>query len=175
LGGGGRIFFFFFPLFPTCSPFKFPMGSPKMFPIAPHPNPICFAQSPSLLTYIAGPKGEALHLSRESSIMGSLHNSIFLWPWANQIGSLQKQKVGLVRHPWLINMEQNKYPRIGIMCFVEGCFVEGVLAEAQKWWQQCLGIEYACSQWVDWTYTQEGSSFPLLERGRGARCEDGIY
>jgi len=95
LGGGGRIFFLFsfIPnMFPFQVPNGFPICSPNMFPIAPHPNPICFAQSPSLLTYIAGPKGEALHLSRESSIMGSLHNSIFLWPWANQIGSLQKKK-----------------------------------------------------------------------------------
>ncbi len=27
-----------------------------------------------------------------------------------QIGSLQKNEVGLVRHPKLINMKQNKYP-----------------------------------------------------------------
>jgi hypothetical protein len=25
------------------------------------------------------------------------------------------------------------------------CFVEGVLIKAKKWWQACLGIEYACS------------------------------
>jgi hypothetical protein len=37
--------------------------------------------------------------------------------WANQIGSLQKKKekrkkeVEVVRHPQLINMKQNKYPR----------------------------------------------------------------
>jgi hypothetical protein len=66
--------FFIFPLFPTCSlyvPFKFSTGSlkfPRVFPIAPCFNPMCFAQSPPLLAYIAGPKGEALHLSIESSI-----------------------------------------------------------------------------------------------------------
>ncbi len=36
-------------------------------------NPICFAQSPPLLTNIAGPKGEALLCSIEFSILGSLH------------------------------------------------------------------------------------------------------
>jgi hypothetical protein len=37
---------------------RFPMCSPKVFPIAPCFNPICFAQSPPLFTYIGGPKGE---------------------------------------------------------------------------------------------------------------------
>jgi len=41
-----------------------------VFPIAPHFNPICFAQSFALLTYVGAPKGEALHLSIESSILG---------------------------------------------------------------------------------------------------------
>jgi len=49
---------------------KFPMCSPRVIPIAPHFNPICFAQSPPLLTFIAGPKGEALQLSIESCILG---------------------------------------------------------------------------------------------------------
>jgi hypothetical protein len=78
--GGGRIFFNF-PLFPTCSlqvPIRFPMCSPRVFPIAPHFNPICFAQSSPLLTYIGGPKGEALHLYIESSILGGLHSFNFL-------------------------------------------------------------------------------------------------
>ncbi len=39
-----------------------------MFPITCPFNPICFAQSPPLFSYIGGPKGEALHLSIESSI-----------------------------------------------------------------------------------------------------------
>ncbi len=43
------------------------MRSPWVFSIAPCFNPICFAQSPPLLTYIGGRKGEALHLSIESS------------------------------------------------------------------------------------------------------------
>jgi hypothetical protein len=33
-------------------PFKFPMFSSRVFPIAPCFNPICFAQSPHILTYI---------------------------------------------------------------------------------------------------------------------------
>jgi hypothetical protein len=58
------------------------MCSPWVFPIAPCFNPICFAQSPPLLTYIGGPKGEALHLSIESSVFVSLHsfNSFLLGP-----------------------------------------------------------------------------------------------
>ncbi len=44
------------------------------------PNPICFAQSPPFLTYIGGPKGEALfHLPIESSILGSLHSFNFFF------------------------------------------------------------------------------------------------
>jgi hypothetical protein len=48
--------------------FKFSMGFHQVpnlflkFPLASHFNPICFAQSPPLLTYICGPKGEAFHL-----------------------------------------------------------------------------------------------------------------
>jgi hypothetical protein len=41
-GGGGRRIFSFY----LCSqhvPFKFPLGSPRLFPIAPHFNLICFA------------------------------------------------------------------------------------------------------------------------------------
>ncbi len=43
------------------------MRSPWVFSIAPCFNPICFVQNPPLLTYIGGRKGEALHLSIESS------------------------------------------------------------------------------------------------------------
>ncbi len=62
-----------FPMFAICSP-------PRVFPIAPCFNLICFAQSPPLLTYVVGgPKGEALHLSIESSILGSLHSFNFFF------------------------------------------------------------------------------------------------
>jgi hypothetical protein len=91
-------------------PFKFFL---RVFPIAPHFNLTCLAQSPPLHTYIGEPKAEALHLSIEFSILGYLHSfNFFLW-WANQIGSLRKKtkKVGLVRHLQLINMKQNKFPQ----------------------------------------------------------------
>jgi hypothetical protein len=68
VGWGGGVFSFF-----LCSQhvsFKFPMCSPRVFPIAPRLNPLCFAQSPLPFTYIGGPKGEVLHLSIESSILG---------------------------------------------------------------------------------------------------------
>jgi hypothetical protein len=61
------------------------MCSPRVFPIAPRLNRICFAQSPPLLTYMAGPEEVALHLSIESSILGSLHGFNFFLHWANQI------------------------------------------------------------------------------------------
>jgi len=65
-----------------------------VFPIAPCFNPICFAQSPPLLTYIGGPKGDTLYLSIESFILGSLYSFNFFSRWANQIS---QKKVGLVR------------------------------------------------------------------------------
>jgi hypothetical protein len=49
---------------------RFSMCSPRVFSIAPHFNPICFAASPPLLIYIGWPKGEALHLSIDSFIFG---------------------------------------------------------------------------------------------------------
>jgi hypothetical protein len=112
---GGEDFFHFsfvpnkFPSSSQWVPIRFPMCSPRVFPIAPRFNPICFAQSPPLLTYIGGPKGKALYLYIESSILGAFHRfNFFLW-WANHIGSLQKKKkVGLVRHPQPINIKQNK-------------------------------------------------------------------
>jgi hypothetical protein len=73
---GGYIFSF--SLVPNMFPMgflgsgRFLMCSPKVFPLAPSFNPICFAQSPPLLTYIGGPKGESLHLSIESSILWSI-------------------------------------------------------------------------------------------------------
>ncbi len=80
---------FHFPFVPN----MFPMGShqvpkmfrrllirsPRVFPITPRFNPIYFAQSPPFLTFIAGPKGEALHRSIESSILGSLHSFNFFF------------------------------------------------------------------------------------------------
>jgi len=61
LGAGGRgaeVFFFHellisFYHVPKLFP-KFSMCSPRVFPIAPNIKPICFAQNPPLLTYIAG-------------------------------------------------------------------------------------------------------------------------
>ncbi len=80
---------------------SFPMRFPRVFQIEPRFNPICFAQSPPLLPHIPGPKGRAFYLSMDSSSLGRLHNSnmfFFCDGLIFQIGSLQKQKVGLVRH-----------------------------------------------------------------------------
>jgi len=56
-GGGGRGFFIHELLMcsyhvPKLFP-KFSMCSPMVFPITPNIKPICFAQNPPLLTYIA--------------------------------------------------------------------------------------------------------------------------
>jgi hypothetical protein len=82
---------------------------PKGVPNSTHFNPICFAQSPPLLTYIGGPKGKAfLQIYVESFILGSLHNFSFSLQGVNQIGKLGKKKIGLVRHAQLVNMKHNK-------------------------------------------------------------------
>jgi hypothetical protein len=63
VGGRGQKDFFSFFLCSLQVPYGFPVGSQcsqcvpqRVFPIAPRFNPICFAQSPLLLTYIGGPK-----------------------------------------------------------------------------------------------------------------------
>jgi hypothetical protein len=75
---GGRIFFHF-----SFVPNMFLSGSqcvPQgVFPIASCFNPICFAQSPPLLTYIGGPKGEALLLSIKFGPIKDAHHNQFLF------------------------------------------------------------------------------------------------
>jgi len=84
--------FFSFFLCSLYVPFKFPMCSPRVLQVAPFLNPICFAQSPPLLTYIWGPKGQTFHLSVESLYWRSLCSLNLLLQWANQIGALPKKK-----------------------------------------------------------------------------------
>jgi hypothetical protein len=84
------------------------MCSPRVFSIAPHFNPICFAQSSPLLTYIGGPKGEALHLYIEFSILGSLHK---LQPFvAIKLAHADKQS-WTCEALQLIYMKHNKFPQ----------------------------------------------------------------
>jgi hypothetical protein len=101
---GGDFFSFF-----LCSqhvPLKFPMCFSRVFPIAPHFNPICFGQSPTLLIYISGQKGEVFHLSIEPSILGE--PSWFQHFFCNGAIKITQCKipikVGLVCHPQLINI-----------------------------------------------------------------------
>jgi hypothetical protein len=68
------------------------MCSPRVFPIVPQFNPICFAQSPPLLTYLGGPKGEAVHLSIKSSILGSLHGFNFFFAMGQSNWLIAKEK-----------------------------------------------------------------------------------
>jgi hypothetical protein len=98
-GGRGRIFSFtnMFPIRSLGSPCV-PQGcSQYHLALIPYLLP----QSPPLLTYIGGPKGEALHLSMESSILGSLASFNFFWGHGPiKLAHCQKKKkVGLVRHP----------------------------------------------------------------------------
>jgi len=113
-GGGGFFHFSFVPnMFPSSSQFVpyVPKVSPNVFWVASHFNPRCFAQSPPLHTYIGGPKGEALHLPTESSILGSLHKFNFFCDGPIKLTHCNIKKVGLVRYPQLINMKQNnRYP-----------------------------------------------------------------
>jgi hypothetical protein len=86
-----------------------------VLPIAPRFNPICFAQSPPLLTYLCGTKGMAFHISIESSILESLNSfNIF---FAIGINYAKKKTVGLVMPPQLINMKHNKYRQFSIVIF----------------------------------------------------------
>jgi hypothetical protein len=71
---------------------RFQMCSPRVFPIPPHLNPICFAQSPPLLTYIGGPKGEALHLPRVIIWGASFLVSTFFCDGPIKLAHCQKKK-----------------------------------------------------------------------------------
>jgi hypothetical protein len=99
-GGAGEFFSFF-----LCSQlvlFKFPMCSTKGLSIAPRFNPIYFAQSPPLLTYLGGPKGEALHLSIKYCILGSLYSFNFYFFCNGPIKlvhSKNKKKLDLFGNP----------------------------------------------------------------------------
>jgi len=100
-GGGGRGFFFFFPLFPTCS-----LQVPSGFPIAPHFNPMCFAQSSPLLTYIVG-----RHSIFPQNLLfwGAFIVSTFFCDGPMKSAHCKK-KNWTCEAPQLINMKQHKYP-----------------------------------------------------------------
>ncbi len=53
---------------------RIPMCSPRVFPIAPCCNLICFAQSPPLLTYIGGSKGGGTPSFHKIFYFGSVHS-----------------------------------------------------------------------------------------------------
>jgi hypothetical protein len=96
---------------PKVLPFlPFTQSPPHLLPKVLYFSP--FAQSPALFTYRGGPK--AFHLSIESSILGASIVSKFLYMGQSN-GAFQK-KIGLVNHPQIINMKQNKYTnmRIGV-------------------------------------------------------------
>jgi len=55
------------------------MCSLRVFPVAPGFHLLCFAQSHPLPHLYRWAKGDALHLSIESSILGSLHSFNFVF------------------------------------------------------------------------------------------------
>jgi hypothetical protein len=60
----------------------------------------------------------------ESSILGSLNSFNFFFFFCDRpikLAHCNKKKVGVVRHPQLISMKQNKYPQLN------GCSLQGVL------------------------------------------------
>jgi hypothetical protein len=69
------------------------MSFPRVFPKAPRFNPICFAQSPPLLTYIGEPKGGGT----PSFLRIFLFWGASIVP--NQIGLCEKKNVELERDP----------------------------------------------------------------------------
>jgi hypothetical protein len=100
----------------------------------------CPKSSPSHL--IGGPKGKALHLSIESSILGSLHSFNFFLQWANQTGPLQKkEKLDLWGTPNQLRWNTIRTAVLGRVFFARS------ISPGQKWWQTPLGREISCSQW----------------------------
>jgi len=71
------------------------MCSLRVFPTAPPFNSICFARSPLIVTYIAGPNGEALYHSIESSILGNLNSFNFVFAMGQSNWLIAKKKLDL--------------------------------------------------------------------------------
>ncbi len=174
-GEGGDGFFSFF----LCSqhvPFKFPLGShkvlnmfprfpmcsPRVFPIAPPFNPICFAHSPPLLTYIGGGQNvRQFILPLNLLYLGSFHNFNFFCNVPIKLAHCKKRKkVGLVRHPQLIKMKQNKYPQSLFLNQVVFPFHRNIQLEVYfstilNFRHFCLSFGHFCKSWfIIWIRTR---------------------
>jgi len=162
--------FFSIFLFPTCS-LEVAIRFPRVFPIAPRFNLICFAQSPPLLTYTGGPKGEALHFSIGSSILGSLHGFNFFFVMDQSSWLITKKKeVGLVRHPQLINMEQNTCVSTLIVCTYKGVCGRDVIMSLLR---SCIFLLANFHILVTWNVKQEyfGATSMFFEEKIGGLLE----
>jgi hypothetical protein len=111
-------------------------------------------------------KGGGTHLSVESSILGSLHSFNFFFFFFFAMGQSnwlisKRKKVGLVRHPQLVNYETE----ISIPGFSQ--ISAPVISPCQKWWQTVLEIEISCSQWEASACTHDEPCFCLLGVGGG--------
>jgi len=134
----------------------FPMCSPRVFPIAPHFNPTCFAQSPPLLTYVGGPKGEALQLAKNRLFWGASIVSTLFCNGPIKLAP-KKNKVGLVSHPLTnLSMKEGSLFRFGAMRSTEhGCFrscywclwkaLDEERRGAWAWFHKCLDLWYKSS------------------------------
>jgi len=80
---------------------KFPVCSPRVFPIANHFIPCPLPKVLHFVTYTGLWKGEALHPHIEIAILGSLPSFFFLvWWCTNQNSPLQKEKRKLGSNPF---------------------------------------------------------------------------
>ncbi len=118
-GGRTSFHFFFVPnMFPSSSqwvPIRLPicsLGSQCISLGCSQSHMFCPKSSLSH-TYIAGPKGSvALHSLQNLLLWGaSIVSTFFNCHGPMKLAQCKKQKVGLVRHPKLINMKHNKYPQ----------------------------------------------------------------
>jgi hypothetical protein len=115
--------------FPLCS--QTSQSVAQGFAIAPCFNPIGFAQSPPLLTYVRGPKGHLIRHSVEFYISRQHRVFLIFLSWANQNISLQKKKkVGLERH---ININQTTYASHSFLGLIPmHCMRHNLLTPAAK-------------------------------------------
>jgi hypothetical protein len=85
------------------------MCSPRVFSIGPHFYPICFAQSPPPSRLYRWAKGGGTPSLRRNFYFGDPPYSQPFLAMGQSIGSLQKNKVGLVMHLPLIHMNRFIY------------------------------------------------------------------
>ncbi len=86
---------------------RFPMCSPMVFPTAPGFNhPICFAESPPLLTYIVGQRARYSIFPQNLLYLGSLHSFNFFFSYGPiKLAHCKRKKSWPCDTPQLITMK----------------------------------------------------------------------